>query len=164
MTTNRRLLSAQEQINVRGILHRAQIAYLGLADDEPYVVPISFAYDFTEDDEGWGRLLLHSGEGRKSRALANNSLVCLSIVSEADFQKGSEVCDDGFCYRSVLVHGHAVLLDDDVQRLQALRMIVAKYNPQSVGRPFDNEALARTLVYSIAIDAVSYKVRERIRC
>jgi nitroimidazol reductase NimA-like FMN-containing flavoprotein (pyridoxamine 5'-phosphate oxidase superfamily) len=64
-------------------------------------------------------------------------------------------------YRSALVEGKAALLTERAEREQTLRMIVAKYDPRAAHRPFAEEILARTLVYSVPIDAISFKQRPR---
>jgi nitroimidazol reductase NimA-like FMN-containing flavoprotein (pyridoxamine 5'-phosphate oxidase superfamily) len=161
MTTNRRLLSAQELTNAKSILRQAQIGYLAVKADDPYVVPINFVYDDSDDLDGWGRILFHSGEGKKSAALSTDARVCLAVLREAAFDRGGEPCDDGFAYRSALVEGKAALLTERAEREQTLRMIVAKYDPRAAHRPFAEEILARTLVYSVPIDAISFKQRPR---
>lgn len=161
MTTNRRLLSEQEQANLKNILHQAPVGYLAMVADGPYVVPMNFVYDDSDEPDGWGRILFHSGEGKKSRALATEPRVCLAILGETSFDRGVAPCDDGFAYRSTLVEGKATLLTDKGGREQALRMIVAKYDPEAVRKPFDAVVLERTLIYSVAIDAVSFKQRQR---
>lgn len=160
-TTNSRSLSEQERINVTGILRQTPVGFLAVAAEGPYVVPINFAYEASESSEGWGRLLFHSGRGAKSRAIARDARVCIALVADAMFDRGVAPCDDGFAYRSVLVEGRAVLLRERAEREEALRMIVAKYDPVSAGKPLDEEVLRRTLVYSVKMEAVSFKERRR---
>ena len=159
MPTNRRLFSAQEQTDVSGILHRTRIAYLAVSGEEPYVVPINYVYDDTEDSEGWGSTPFHSGAGKKSQAIEQDPRVCLLVLAETAFEPGPGPCDDAFSYRSVLVEGRAHLLTYPAERTHALRMIVAKYDPRAVGKPFNERALQQTLIYSVAVDAVSFKQR-----
>src|SRR5665647_771222 len=123
MTTNRHLLSAQERATVKNILHQVPVGYLAVIADDPYVVPINFVYDSLDNSDGWGRILFHSGKGKKSEALAKDARVCLAILGEAVFDRGSEPCGDGFTYRSALVEGKAELLTGKAEREQALRMI-----------------------------------------
>jgi len=158
MSTHTRLLSAQEQTDVRAILHSAPIAYLAVADTHPYVVPINFVFDAAEE---WGRIFFHSGEGRKTKALAADPHVCLLVPTEAVFDRGPTPCSDGFAYRSVLIEGKAVPLEAEGQREKALRMIVAKYDPAATHQPLQTAELARTLVYAIDIRSVSYKQRRK---
>jgi uncharacterized protein len=161
MTTDRRLLSEEEQASMREILRRTPVGHLAMAADGPYVIPINFAYDDPDRSEGWGRILFHTGEGRKSRALAQEPRICLSLLGEASFDPGGAPCDDGFAYRSALVEGEASLLTEKTEREQALRLIVGKYDPEAADRPFDEDVLERTLVYAVSIDTVTYKQRPR---
>ncbi len=161
MTANRRPLSEREQTTMRNILRQAPIGYLGLVADGPYVVPINFVHDGSDEPDNWGNILFHSGEGRKSGALAAEPRVCLAVLGETSFDRGAAPCDDGFAYRSALVEGTATLIGQDDQRERALRMIVAKYDPEKAHEPFDIDVLERTLVYSVTIEAVSFKERRR---
>ena len=161
MTTNRRLPSEQERANVKDILRRTPVGHLAMVTDGPYVVPINFAYDDSDGSAGWGRILFHTGEGRKSRALAEEPRICLSLLGEASFDRGGAPCDDGFAYRSALVEGRVTLLTETTMREQALRLIVAKYDPEAADKAFDDDVLERTLVYSVAILTISYKERPR---
>ena len=156
----------------------------------PYVVPVNFAFcgslpsdearapsgtmgatlgDATErppaaeTDRPAARLLLHTGIGRKTRALAENPHVCLAITGDVSFSAGSKPCEDGFDYRSVLVWGRARLLESREDRVAALRKIVAKYDPQAVDRAFDEQDFEQTQVYEVTIDTLSYKEQPRHR-
>jgi nitroimidazol reductase NimA-like FMN-containing flavoprotein (pyridoxamine 5'-phosphate oxidase superfamily) len=150
------------------VLHEAPVAFLGLVDDGPFVVPINFAYEEPDNEDGGrspaqGRILFHSGAGRKSVALARDPRVCLAVTTDAALKLGSTPCDDGFTYKSVLVGGRAMLLQNREDREAALRTIVAKYDPDATALPFDEGDFERTLVYAIAIETISYKERPRRR-
>lgn len=148
------------------VLNEAPVAFLSLVDDGPYVVPINFAYEEPDNEDGsrstaQGRIVFHSGAGRKSVALARDPRVCLAVTTDAALKLGSTPCDDGFTYKSVLVGGRAMLLQNREDREAALRTIVAKYDPDAAALPFDEGDFERTLVYAIPIETVSYKERPR---
>jgi hypothetical protein len=150
------------------VLREAPVAFLSLVDDGPYVVPINFAYEDPNDRvdgerPAHGRIVFHSGPGRKSDALAKDPRVCLVVTIGVALDRGSAPCEDGFTYRSALVQGRAVLLETREDREAALRTIVAKYDPAAALLPFDEDDFERTLVYAIAIETVSYKERPRRR-
>lgn len=135
------------------VLEEAPYAYLAVIDkDRPYVVPVNFAYDPTV-----GRLYFHTGAGRKSTALAGTARVCLAIAIDATFRQGATPCSDGFAFRSTLVEGKATLLRSSKERETALRAIVTRYDPGAADEPFDPDVFAKTLVYAVAIEAVTYK-------
>ena len=173
MSTQAARLNPAQWKNAEAVLRQAPVAYLAMVEDAPesgrtaaapYVVPINFAYERLSgaaDAPGLSatRLLFHTGAGRKTEALARNPRVCLAVTTEMAFDAGPSPCEDGFAYRSVLVWGRAAPLEGPVEKEQALREIVAKYDPGAAGRAFDDQDFERTLVFAVTIDAVSYKER-----
>ena len=71
--------------------------------------------------------------------------------------QGDTPCSDGFAFSSVVVEGTARLLEELPERLAALRAIVAKYDMIMADRPFDERVLAKTLVYEVTIETLSYR-------
>ena len=117
-------------------------------------VPLNFAYVEAEGTPGLGgRIYFHTGEGRKSAALAADSRICMAFTSVAAFDQGDSPCSDGFSYRSLLVWGQARPIDDMDGREAALRAIVEKFDPTAAEAPFDEVVFARTLVYEVTIEA-----------
>lgn len=152
------------------LLRNTPSAYVAMTESAgPYVVPMNFAYkpgaggssDAADAYPAPRRLYLHTGPGRKSRALAADPRVCIAMVADVTFDQGPSPCEDGFSYRSVLVEGRARLLEDQGEREAALREIVAKYDPDAAETPFDERPLAQTLVYEITIETLSYRERPR---
>ncbi len=128
------------------------------------MVPMNFAYvpgDGPASGAGAppGRLVFHTGPGRKSAALELDPYVCVAVTADGTFVQGPSPCEDGFSFRSVLLEGRARLIEDPGERDRALRAIVAKHDPEGVTKPFDEAALARTLVYTVEIDTISYRER-----
>jgi uncharacterized protein len=166
--SNSRQRSPADDADAAAVLREAPVAFLGMVDDGPYVVPINFAYEDPDDPDGGqnpahGRILFHGGAGKKSEALAKDPRVCLAVTAGTGLKRGSTPCEDGFVFRSALVWGRATLLQDREDRDAALRTIVAKYDPDAAALPFDEGDFERTLVYAIAIETVSYKERPRRR-
>ncbi|MHB1343801.1 MAG: pyridoxamine 5'-phosphate oxidase family protein [Thermoleophilia bacterium] len=133
------------------LLASSPVGFLALTDDHgPYVVPISFSYD-GED------IYFHGGEGKKSRALAVESRVCLAVTSEPQLVKGDNACADNFRSASVLAFGHVVPLESAFEKDAALRTIVAKYHPEAAADQFKPEKVAGTTVYRMEIRALTYR-------
>ena len=88
-----------------------------------------------------------------------------AVANGASLHKGEQPCNDSFNYRSILVEGKATLLDAPKEKQQALRAIVAKYDPEAImqpfSQPFNEQVLAKTLVYSVEIEVVSFKQKHR---
>ena len=152
-----RLLSPKGHDDVKIILRQEAFGYLAVRGNTPYVVPINFAYAESDDPDSWGQIFFHSGQGRKAVALAADPHICLAVATGASLHKGRQPCNDSFTYRSVLVEGKATLLDNPHEKRQALWTIVAKYDYEATGQPFNEQVFAKTLVYAVAIEAVSFK-------
>ena len=160
-----RLLSPKGHDDVKNILRQEAFGYLAVQGNTPYVVPINFAYAESDDPDSWGQIFFHSGPGRKAAALAADPRICLAVATGAGLHKGEQPCNDSFNYRSILVEGKATLLDDLQKKQQVLCAIVAKYDPEAIrqpfSQPFNEQALAKTLVYSVGIEVVSFKQKHR---
>jgi nitroimidazol reductase NimA-like FMN-containing flavoprotein (pyridoxamine 5'-phosphate oxidase superfamily) len=156
-------------IEVAGVFAVAAVAYLALVEPTgPYVVPVNFAYLPTPSGAAGppeagpnrqGRIVFHTGLGRKTAALDRDPRVCLAMVVDPAFQSGPGPCQDSFAYRSVLVWGRAERLRERADRETALGAIVRKYDPAAAGKALDEAELARTLVYQVQIESLSYKGR-----
>lgn len=163
-------LDDRERAAVERVLGDALVAYVAMVDGtnradplRPYVVPMNFAYErpcagVTGDE---GRLLLHTGPGRKVDALAADPSVCVSVISQEELRLGSAPCEDGFLYRSVILEGQAILLTDEVEREKALRAIVAKYDPGAVAKPFAANTFSQTLLYVVEVETIGFKERPK---
>lgn len=79
------------------VLRAEDIARLGcIADDWPYVVPVTYVYDGES-------LYAHSGYGLKLRAMRDNPRVCLEV---------EQICSEAN-WRTVVVRGRFEELSDD---------------------------------------------------
>jgi nitroimidazol reductase NimA-like FMN-containing flavoprotein (pyridoxamine 5'-phosphate oxidase superfamily) len=177
-TTNR--LSGPEAAAALELLRGAAFAYLAMVEPRgPYVLPLSFAYVDGDRDGGGatspsadtaattaggaaagllaGRIYFHTGEGRKTAALAADPRVCLAVTAGVAFQQGDSPCADSFSYRSLLLWGQAGRIDDPARREAALRAIVAKYDAGAATKPFGEADFAQTILYEMTIEAASYK-------
>ena len=160
------LLFGDEAAAALQLLHEAAFAYLAMVEPQgPYVLPLNFVY---VDGSGGaaatlaagsltGRIYFHTGEGRKTAALAADPRVCLAVTAGAAFQQGDNPCADGFSYRSLLLWGQARAMDDPAEREAALRAILAKYDPGAATKPFGAALFARTMLFEMTIEAASYK-------
>lgn len=161
-------LDARERGLVELVLRTARLAYVAMVDraggddsTRPYVVPMNFAYESPSNDASEGRLLLHTGPGRKVDALSADPHVCVSVTAEEELKLGPTPCEDGYLYLSVLLEGRAVQLTDEPSRDAALRAIVAKYDPEAAGKPFEARIFAQTLLYAVEVETIGFKERPK---
>ncbi|GAB4242788.1 MAG: hypothetical protein Kow00129_01510 [Thermoleophilia bacterium] len=136
------------------MLTGAIIGYLAVQDDDgPYVTPICLA-------AAEGHLYFHTGEGRRSRALAQDPRVCVAVTRDIRLQPSNEPCNVGYDFRSALVFGRAVLLETSSERTQALDHLVASHHAAATGE-YDPDVLEQTLIYRIEVESITQKQRPR---
>ena len=119
-------------------------------DDYPYAVPVNYVYD-------GDAIYIHcSRQGHKIDSIARNPRCSLCIVEKAD------VVPEEFTsyFRSVIVFGRAEIVEDDMQRLEAIQLLCAKYS--SVIDPADEIARFRNTVCMVRINIDSITGKEAI--
>lgn len=118
------------------VIDRCNYGVVAMTDEEgaPYAVALNLVRS--------GRsLYFHCAyEGKKSVSLAKNPDVCISFVG------GEQPVADKFTtrYESAVVRGTAVIVEDEAEKIEALRLLCQKLTPSNMGN-FD-EAIERSLV------------------
>jgi nitroimidazol reductase NimA-like FMN-containing flavoprotein (pyridoxamine 5'-phosphate oxidase superfamily) len=101
------------------VLATAMVAHIGvIADDEPYVTPMSYAVD-------GDRILFRTMPGRKLEAIKSAPTVSIE-VSHLDEATGDWV--------SVIVRGTAVESEDEADRARVIELLMDKYR-DVIGSP-----------------------------
>lgn len=128
------------------LLMQAWICRLGLYDGKwPYVVPVNMGYDA-------GRIYFHSSrKGKKMDILRDNPNVCFEVDGDVEIVSGELPCDYTTNYKSVIGFGTAALVEDEAEKLDALRLIMRRHGGPVEG--FRPEILPVTAV--VRIDIVS---------
>ena len=107
-------------------------------DGTPYAVPLSLA----STDEN--TFYFHCAkEGEKLDCIKSNPIVCLSAVSYCRPLMSPKEGDFTLEYKSANAMGHAELVEDEEEKIQALRAICTRFLPQHMAA-FD-KAVARSL-------------------
>ena len=111
-----------EKVVLEEILLENEVGRLGTAvNGVPYIVPLNYAYRN-------GRIYLHTHrEGKKVKDIKVNPIVCFEVDS-GEIIEGENPCNFSWRYRSVIARGKARIIEDDEERLDALRMISNKYS------------------------------------
>jgi nitroimidazol reductase NimA-like FMN-containing flavoprotein (pyridoxamine 5'-phosphate oxidase superfamily) len=124
-------------------------------DGWPYAVPTVHARD-------GDRLLIHgSSLSRMTATLASGIPVCVTVTELNGIVAARSAFNHSINYRSVMVFGVAVRLDDAEAQLSALKTIVEHVLPGRWDevRPPTRQELKATAVLSLPIDRVTAKVR-----
>jgi uncharacterized protein len=138
------------------ILDTAFVCHVGFsADDQPYVIPTN--YGRTGDT-----LYLHgSAASRMLKTLSGGVPVCVTVTHVDGLVLARSAFHHSVNYRSVVVLGKAQLVEDPVEKMEALRIFtehVMKGRWDDVRIPTEQE-LKATTVLSLALEEVSAKVR-----
>ena len=142
---------------IRAILDKAKVLHLAMIDGaRPYVVPMNYGYALAD-----GRLTLYlhgANEGRKLDVLQQNDRVAFVLETDVSPVSGGEIpCKYGAAYASVMGEGTAVLLDDPVQKIEALQILMKT----QTGREFAfTPAMAESVaVIRVNVDSFTAKAR-----
>src|SRR4051794_19328195 len=94
------------------LLSRTGYGHLACSrNDEPYVVPVHFAY-------ADGEIYIYTTQGKKYEIIKQNPRICLQAERVTDNQH----------WQSVIVYGEAFQITDEEERERAMKLIV-KENP-----------------------------------
>ena len=110
---------------LESIIKSCDICRVGMVDgSRPYVLAFNFGY---EDQTIW----LHAAkEGRKIDVLKRNNHVCVEFDTDHKlFARHEKVaCSWRWAYRSVLVHGRAIFVDDYDEKIKGLNIFMKNYS------------------------------------
>lgn len=121
----RRIRQQISQAECVEILNRATSGVLGLYGDDgyPYTVPVSFVYQ--ECGTGLGIIGFHCAKtGHKIDAIRRNNKVSFTVIDRDEVMPRERTTK--FC--SVIVFGHARILEDEEEMRCAANAIGAKYS------------------------------------
>ena len=148
---------SHERAVIDAILDEALIAHLGIVDEEgqPFVIPTLHAR--------CGDVVYCHGSvaSRTLRALAAGSPACLTVSLIDALVLARSAMHHSANYRSVMLLASARVVEDDGEKLEALRAVVEHIVPgrfADVRTPTPNE-LAATAVLALGIEEASAKIR-----
>ena len=157
-TTPHRLAErvSYDRAAAHAILDEAYVCHLGFtAPDGPRVLPTLHARIgdtlYVHGSTGSGPLL----------ALRSGGPVCVSVTLLDEFVLARSQFHHSANYRSVVVHAHALVVEDDTERRQAMDALVDKVAPgrSADTRPPTARELAATAILAIPLIEVSVKTR-----
>ncbi len=144
----------QNEAEVDDLLDRAAVGRLGTCyENEPYITPVNFVY--------WhGRLYFHAAlVGKKTRNLKAHPLVCFEVDEYGGIDPAEKACDFGARYASVIVYGHARLVQDATLKRDAMTALMDKYAAPHPYVPFDDKDLATISLWELEISEKAGKRR-----
>ena len=146
-----------EREDVYRILDEGFLCHVGFAvDGQPFVIP-------TEYGRKDANLYIHgSAASRMLRQMKDGVPVCVTVTLLDGLVLARSIFNHSMNYRSVVVLGKAVLVEDPAEKLEALRIlsehiILGRWD--DVRQPNDRE-LKATSVLRLPIEEFSAKVRQ----
>lgn len=122
MRRKRQLLPTEESV---AILQRMTNGTLSLHGDDgyPYAIPVSYVY-------ADGKLYFHTAvKGHKVDAIRRDAKVSFCVVEQDDIKPAEFTT----YFRSVIAFGKARILEDEGEKLSALRLLADKYSSGEAG-------------------------------
>ena len=145
-----------EREAIEAVLDAALVAHLGfVSDGQPYVIPTLQA---RVDDV----VYVHgSAASRTLRALADRIPACLTVTLLDGIVLARSVFEHSMNYRSVIVLGTAVPVEEPDEKLLALQAFTEKLLPGrwAEARPPTRKELRATSVLRLPLDEASAKIR-----
>lgn len=122
-------------------------------DGSPYVIPVHFIYDSNA-------VYIHGlPKGQKIENIKTDSRVSMTIYEMEGLilDPDEQPCDTNTKYKSVIVSGNAVLIDNIDEKIKALSGIVKKYTPQLARIDLPDNMVKGTAVIKVDIKNITGK-------
>lgn len=146
-----------DRADIDPILDAGLVAHVGIADGaQPFVMPMVYARD-------GDRIILHgSRASRLMQALATGAPACVTVTLLDGLVFARSAFHHSMNYRSVVVLGRGVAIEDPAERVRAFEALVEHVAPGRWAETrHPNEVEDRqTLLIAIPLDECSAKVRE----
>jgi nitroimidazol reductase NimA-like FMN-containing flavoprotein (pyridoxamine 5'-phosphate oxidase superfamily) len=145
-----------EREAVYRILDEGLVCHVGFVrEGKPVVIPTGYG---RKDDT----LYLHGSTGsRMFRALASGADVCITVTLVDGLVLARSAFDHSMNYRSVVIFGNAMVVEDPSAKWEAMRAFTNHVMPgrwEEIRQPTEKE-LQATTVLAIQLEEVSAKVR-----
>lgn len=160
--TRGRNRAVTDRTELHRLLDDALVAHLGVTvGDHPVVLPAAFAVDLDGPDRG-GSLYVHGSVAARWLRGATDATVCVTITELDGLVAARSAFHHSMNYRSAVVIGAARLVDDPVEKEQALRLIVDHMIPGRAAtlRANTRKELAATAVLAVPLHEASLKARD----
>ena len=135
---------------MESVIRRSRVCRLAMCDgDQPYVIPICFAY---KD----GTLYFHGArEGRKIDCLRQNPKVCVEFDVDAELVPGETASAFTMKYRSVIAFGVASFIEELDAKREALDVLMSHYSDGSWTYP--DEAVRGVCIWKVEVEHMTGK-------
>jgi len=146
----------KDKETIAAILERSPVGRIATVNLKgfPVIKPVNFLY--------WdGKIYIHSStKGEKMRDISRGSRVCFEVDEPIAYAPATgPACMAGYYYRSVIVKGAAILVNDRDKKMKILERLMEKYQPEGGYGAIPEEVLKKTAVVEISIREMTGKER-----
>lgn len=148
-----------EREEIMDVIDRCKVCHLAMAENNrPYVVPMNFGYEMTEDRL---TLYIHSAsEGKKLDILRKNGYVCFEMCEESGMIYDSRnPCSSGCYYASVTGNGMAEFVTEPEEKARALSLLMRHMVNEDI--TFTGQQSAPVCIIKITAENLTGKRRTR---
>ena len=148
-----------ELADIREIIELCRTCHVAMVDrDMPYVLPLSFGYELTDNAL---TLYFHSAkEGRKLDILRKNNRVCFEMCDEGEPIFAAQTpCNSGYYFSSVHGFGEAGFIEQPQEKCRALSLIMER----QVGLKIDFTAQKASTVCVYKIVSRDFTAKRKTR-
>ena len=136
------------------LLEQSQVGRMATVNREgfPVIKPVNFLY---RD----GKIYIHSSlKGEKIRDIRRRSAVCFEVDDPIAYgaAKGT-ACKANYYYRSIIIKGKAAFVNHEGKKLEILKRLMEKYQPEEGYEGIPGEILKKTAVIEITAQKVTAK-------
>ncbi len=118
----------------------------------PIIKPVNFLYSD-------GKIYIHSSiKGEKIRDVQRGSPVCFEVDEPIAYVVASQApCKASYYYRSIIIKGKSALVKDSDKKVEILKKMTRKYQPERGDGEISAEILKKTAVIEIGIGEITGK-------
>lgn len=131
----RRLRQQLPREEAEEILKSATAGVLAVAGDDgyPYAVPVSYVY-------AAGKIFFHSAvQGHKLDSIRRDPRVSFCVIARDEVRP----LEFTTYFRSVIAFGKARVIEDEIRKMEALRLLAARYSDETVSPDMTDKEIAQ---------------------
>lgn len=137
------------------IIRKSDVCRIAMASmNIPYIVTMNFGYSSTPEP----CLYFHcANEGRKLDMIRQNNFVCFEMDTDHEIYTGTDGCDWGMKYRSIVGTGRIAEITDSEEKIKGFNTIMRHYGGDR-DFTFDKRSVEKTVILRLDINEMTGKM------
>jgi nitroimidazol reductase NimA-like FMN-containing flavoprotein (pyridoxamine 5'-phosphate oxidase superfamily) len=143
-----------EIADIEDIISRSDVCRISFADNNvPYMVTMNFGYTAGASRCLWFHC---ASAGRKLDLIRRNNYVCFEMDTDHQLYDGTDGCDWGMKFSSVVGYGSIVIVEEEAARMAGIGAIMSHYTGRD-NFSYNEAVLRNTTVLRLDIEAMTGK-------